>query len=565
MKRDAYGAIRKNILASMILVPAIPFFLVLLIGFYYFKNTIETGTLASLQRIARDHRQMIETFLYERQSELEFVQATYSFDELMDQYLLEQVFARLQTASKAYTDIGVFNKDGVHVAYKGPYPLTGKIYRDAPWFMEVSKKGVYISDVFLGVRNIPHFIIAVAKDGPQGRWVIRATIDSESFNTMVGAVHIGTTGEAYILNAEGVLQTDRRTGGAQMETPGDRIQKPGSSGTIHTFVEKDAADRRYLYATSWLKSGSWVLVIRQEVADAFRNLRATAYLVGGVSLFGGIVILLVAFYMTDRIVRRLEKVDAEKKHMGQQLIGASRLAEIGEMATGFAHEINNPLQIMKSEQALMAVLLEELKDSNQMEQSESLKELEDSMAQIDLQISRCSKITQAILQFGRQKEPTKEDIELKAFVPVVARMVEGKAGVHGIAFSFDRIDERAVVHGDPAQLQQVLINLLNNAMDAIVDRHGTSGGELTLKAQLTDNRSVRIEVTDNGSGIRPENLEKVFSPFFTTKPVGKGTGLGLSVCYGIINGIGGKMEVASQLRTGTTFSIYLPLAEKAVG
>ena len=185
MRKDAYGGIRKNILASMILVPAIPFFLVLLIGFYYFKNSIESSTLASLRRIGSDHRQMIETFLYERQSDLEFVQQSYSFDELMDEYLLEQVFSRLQAASKAYTDIGIFNKDGVHVAYRGPFPLTGRIYKEAPWFAEVVKKGVYISDVFLGVRNIPHFVIAVAKDGPQGRWVIRATIDSESFNRVV--------------------------------------------------------------------------------------------------------------------------------------------------------------------------------------------------------------------------------------------------------------------------------------------------------------------------------------------------------------------------------------------
>jgi two-component system NtrC family sensor kinase len=547
-------------MASMILVPAVPFFLILVIGFYYFKNSIESSTLASLQRIARDHRQLIETFLHERQSDLEFAQKTYSFDELTDTYLLDQVFDRLQLTSKAYTDIGVFNQDGVLVAYKGPYPLTGKVYKDAPWFREVIKMGVYISDVFLGVRNIPHFVIAVAEDGPQGRWVIRATIDSESFNNMVQDLHLGDTGEAYILNLDGNLQTIRRVGGNLMEKPGDTIHYPASRNAINTFVEKDVSGRAFLYATSWLKGGSWGLVIRQEVADAFRLLRSTAYLVGGVSVFGGILILLVAFYMTDRIVRRLERADAEKAQIGQQLIGASRLAEIGEMATGFAHEINNPLQIIKSEQALMAVLLEELKDSDQLKPSESLKEIEDSMAQIDLQISRCSKNTQSILQFGRQKEPTVEDIDLDRFIPGIARMVESKAAVHGISFTLEGIEAGAVVRGDPAQLQQVLINLLNNAIDAIIDRHGTSGGELAVAAKLTGDGSVKIEVADNGSGIRPENLAKVFSPFFTTKAVGKGTGLGLSVCYGIVNGMGGQMEVTSQPGVGTTFLVHLPVA-----
>jgi two-component system NtrC family sensor kinase len=132
--------------------------------------------------------------------------------------------------------------------------------------------------------------------------------------------------------------------------------------------------------------------------------------------------------------------------------------------------------------------------------------------------------------------------------------------VHGIAFTFDEVEEGAVVRADPAQLQQVLINLLNNAMDAIIDRRGTSGGRLSVAVRLTDLGEVKIEVVDNGSGIRPENLEKVFSPFFTTKPVGKGTGLGLSVCYGIVNGMGGSMEVASELGKGTTFTVRLPLA-----
>jgi two-component system NtrC family sensor kinase len=105
-----------------------------------------------------------------------------------------------------------------------------------------------------------------------------------------------------------------------------------------------------------------------------------------------------------------------------------------------------------------------------------------------------------------------------------------------------------------------LINLFNNAIDAIVERHGSEGGELAVRADLKKDGKVEITVKDNGSGISPENLKKVFSPFFTTKPVGKGTGLGLSVCYGIIDSMGGVMEVSSQKGAGTTFTIDLPAA-----
>ena len=109
-------------------------------------------------------------------------------------------------------------------------------------------------------------------------------------------------------------------------------------------------------------------------------------------------------------------------------------------------------------------------------------------------------------------------------------------------------------------LQQVLLNLYNNAMDAIMERHGTEGGEMVIASSADEEGKVKISVTDNGIGISPENLKKIFSPFFTTKPVGKGTGLGLSVCYGIVDSMGGVMEVNSQRGVGTTFTMRFPAA-----
>jgi two-component system NtrC family sensor kinase len=115
-----------------------------------------------------------------------------------------------------------------------------------------------------------------------------------------------------------------------------------------------------------------------------------------------------------------------------------------------------------------------------------------------------------------------------------------------------------MIHADPGQLQQVLLNLYNNAIDAIISMHGAEGGELSVKAGPNEDGKVEISVTDNGAGISPDNLKRIFTPFFTTKPVGKGTGLGLSVCYGIIDKMGGVMEVRSEKGVGTTFTILLP-------
>ena len=228
------------------------------------------------------------------------------------------------------------------------------------------------------------------------------------------------------------------------------------------------------------------------------------------------------------------------------------------MAAGFAHEINNPLQIIRSEQALMEMNMSELSASGALPASEPLSEIEDSMAQIKLQIERCAGITQAILKFGRQSEPQMRDVDLKTFIPQITGMVSKKASVNGIEIIQEIAENTPPVHGDPGQLQQVLVNLLNNAMDAVMDLHGPSGGIIAIGAGPADGHQTRIVVRDNGCGIDAENIKKIFSPFFTTKPVGRGTGLGLAVCYGIINNMGGTMEVESAPGGGSTFTIFLP-------
>jgi two-component system, NtrC family, sensor kinase len=248
----------------------------------------------------------------------------------------------------------------------------------------------------------------------------------------------------------------------------------------------------------------------------------------------------------------------EKDRLKEQLIRAGRLAELGEMAAGFAHEINNPLQIIKSEQALIKLILSELVEKGLINAPEEMAEVEDSVDQIELQVNRCSAITHSILKFGRKSEILPQDIDLTRFIPDITSMISNKAGVNGVEVRLDISDKTPLVHGDAGQLQQVLINLFNNALDAINEKHGVQGGEMIITSGPDGENMVQVSVKDNGAGISLEDQKKIFSPFYTTKPVGKGTGLGLSVCYGIIDAMGGSLEVASEKGIGSTFTIRLP-------
>jgi len=560
MTENRYARLRKLVLATMILVPAIPFYVVMGIGYYYFTTSIENSAMASMRRIVEDHRQMIDTFLRERKSDLEFVAESYTFDNLADPIYLYKVFNVLQNKSAAFVDLGVFNEEGIHVTYQGPYKLIGRDYGEEDWFKEVMKQGYYISDTFLGYRRVPHFIVAITREEPGRKWVLRSTIDTQFFTHLVERVRIGKTGEAYILNEKGILQTQRRSGGNLMDKDADHGIGPVRHEGIETFLKKNQKGEEFLYAATWLQDKKWLLVVRREESDAFRDVRSATYLILFINAVVGVGIIIAAFYLTNSIVRRMEEIDTEKEQLGQQLVRASRLAELGEMAAGFAHEINNPLQIMTSEQALVDTIFSDMIQRGELKESPDLAELKDSMAQIKLQIGRCAKITQAILKFGRKSEPVSKDIDLVAFIPEATGMIAKKASVNGITVKEEISESTPIIRGDPSLLQQVLLNLYNNAMDAIMERHGTEGGELVISSAPDEEGKVKISVTDNGIGISPENLKKIFSPFFTTKPVGQGTGLGLSVCYGIVDSMGGVMEVSSQRGVGTTFTIRFPAA-----
>ena len=557
-EQGKYKGMRRMVFFIMILVPLIPFILVLGMGYYYFTSSLQTNTLATVNRIVEDHRQMIDTFLRERRANLEFVLNSYSYTDLTEPEKFYHVYTQLQRSSNAFLDLGLFDQEGIHVMYQGPYRLVGRDYGKEDWFIHVLREGYYISDVFLGLRRIPHFVIALKKEESGKTWVMRATIDTYVFNELVEKVRIGKTGEAYILNRQGIFQTDRRSGGKLLDKDPDGIQESQPQPGVRTFIRRDTRGDEYLFATTWLQDKEWMLVVRQETADAFKSLRSATYLIILTMILGGVAIAVLAHYYSGRIVRRMQRIDTEKRDLGQQLVRATRLAELGQMAAGFAHEINNPLQIMKSDHALIKTIFSSMKKNGELKESKDVRDLETTLDQLNRQIERCAKITQAILKFGRQSEPVAKDTDLVAFMPEMTSMVAKKASVQGIRMKEEIAEGTPLVRVDPSQLQQVLLNLFNNAIDAITERHGSQGGELSIQAGPGKDGKVKIAVTDNGAGISPENLKKVFTPFFTTKPPGQGTGLGLSVCYGIVDSMGGTMEVESEKGVGTTFVVYLP-------
>ncbi|BBD08163.1 sensor histidine kinase [Desulfovibrio ferrophilus] len=552
MNLDMYKDVRKTLLAVMILVPLVPFLASLTIGYSSYRESMENAALNTTKRIAADHATLISSFLEERRVDLSVILTTVEVADLNAPEKLKDLLGSLQRASRAFMDLGLINEQGIQEAYAGPFDLKGKDYSQASWFKNTLESGSHVSDIYLGYRHRPHFTVAVAAIKGDVKWVLRATVDQGLFGNLVQGVSIGETGEAYIVNRDGVLQTKLRSGG-------DILMKDTSLGSI-LEIRGNRASRtdEYIYATATLNYGMWLLVVRQKTEEAFQELDWASLLIACVCAAGGALIVGLAFIVSGRVVGLIRSKEQARFEMENHLMRAARLAELGEMSAGFAHEINNPLQIMKSEIMLMSMTAEADKPEAPINHEAKIEVL-DGLRQIDKQIDRCATITRSILKFGRNSEPENTVIKLDEFLAELCAMIKRKAQVSGIDFSCTVPGNTPSVVGDAGQLQQVMLNLMNNALQAIVERHGTEGGMLKVATLADDRGHVSIFVEDNGAGIPPENMERIFNPFFTTKPPGKGTGLGLSVCHAILSAMNGSINVISKQGEGTIFKVSLPV------
>ncbi len=250
-------------------------------------------------------------------------------------------------------------------------------------------------------------------------------------------------------------------------------------------------------------------------------------------------------FLTDITERK--KAEGEKQRMEEQLLLAGRLAAVGELSAGVAHELNNPIAAIQG----FAQLLTARNDLDETTKKD--------LSIIYREAQRAAKITQNLLSFARRHEPEKQLISLNEVVEKTLELRAHQMKVNNIEVVVDFAADLPKTMADFFQMQQVFVNILNNAEQAMVEAHGK--GRLVVKTQKVGDM-VQISFADDGPGILEENMKRIFDPFFTTKEVGKGTGLGLSICYGLVEAHGGRIYARSKLGEGATFVVEIPIVSE---
>lgn len=245
---------------------------------------------------------------------------------------------------------------------------------------------------------------------------------------------------------------------------------------------------------------------------------------------------------------------SQRKEQQQRLQIAARLADIGQLAAGVAHEINTPLASI----ALRAESLMKAAEDPRLLAVDSFKNFPRYLKTIDEEIFRCKKIIGALLDFSRARKAEVRAIDVNALAEKAADLVGHQVKLKQVNLALRLLPDLPRVTGDDGQLRQVLIALLMNALDAT-----PPGGHIEVATAIEGPDAIALTVADDGAGIPDQHLDKIFNPFYTTKPLGQGTGLGLSISHGIVASHGGRIRVESEVGKGSRFTLVLPTTRSA--
>ena len=557
---------RKMVLVAVALVSAVavvPLLIMSGITYHQYEKAFQTELTRPMLRFAEAGKASIESYLSERLSALAMVTRENSVEELRDSRRLTSLLANLNQTFGGVIDLALIDEDGSQVAYAGPRAPQGVSFADDPWFREVTARGVFVSDVFLGHRNLPHLIVAILYDGPEGhRYVLRATIDTDAFHWLVRArsarrperdpvcrrchsLGVLAFSDAFVVNQEGVLQSSSRLYGDVLQTT-PLPPLPYSRQAELVEVEDEHGEPLIVSYAQIERSPFTLVVLSPRVAlhAGWLPVRRDLLLFPAISV---VLILAVVIWGSIYVVSRVREADTKRAALYHKMEYTNKMAAIGRLGAGVAHEINNPLSIITQKAGLVKDLLTL---SEEAPSSEKLAPLVNSILN---SAERCGRITHRLLGFARHMEVQWETIDLDVLLREVLEFLEKEASYRNIRVEFNYADEPTSIVSDRGQLQQVFLNIVNNAFAAVED-----GGRIEIGINPVGEDAVAVTLADDGVGIPEDQLGQIFDPFFTTKK-GAGTGLGLSITYGIVQKLGGQISVNSKVGEGTCFIVTLPI------
>ncbi|MCD6586629.1 MAG: histidine kinase [Desulfobacteraceae bacterium] len=551
--KNYFRRLKKRLLISLSIAFLVPLVILSVYFHVQFNMTLKNSSKLQLTSLAESLTNTIDLFLQERVVNIFNLFHGSAFNLNPSQQQMNAFLQNLVGTSSAFIDVGFLNKDGNQIGYAGPFPyLQGQNYSKEVWFTALMNQAdnYYVSDIYMGFRNKPHFTIAVKQRVDTEIYVMRATLDPDKFYLFLRTIGRGRGVEAALTNEKGVYQVVDPNRGAPLEQS-DCIP-PVLSGS--GVMERKCNGNTELVACVWLREVPWVLSIRQPLNIAYADM----YKARRIMIISTILVIMLIFtvmlFSTSRLLSRAEVNEEARKELKSQLFHAAKLVSVGELAAGIAHEINNPLAIISSQCGVIRDMFDPEVGGDAHMKPETPDNIVRELGIVEGAVSRASDITRKLLKSSRKSKPRLEKCSVNEILDdVVNGLIEKEFQVVNIELVKEYDSHLPKIFLDPDQMYQVFQNIVNNAGDAI-----EGPGKITLITRMKDD-NVEVIVSDTGKGMTHEQMGKMFLPFFTTKEVGKGTGLGLSISLSIVELMGGSIDVQSMPDAGSSFIVSLPI------
>jgi len=547
-----YRRLRRNSVLVTSLVALFPLLILTVFNYLQDQEAYKAESRFAVSRVLSNTKRTLEFVIEERRSALSLIINERPCEDLCSDEDLKNILKNLTHSFGGFIDLGLVDSEGIQEFYAGPYDLKGVNYKNQDWFHEVILRGSYVSDVFLGYRDIPHFVIALKNEREDGSiFILRATIDMELVNREIYSLDMDRETDAFIINHKGVLQTASLIYGNVLDTV--NFDVPAHFRGREVVEERGGGINWAMFGYVYINNSQFILVTIKRQMTPFKHWlsrRSDVVWFLGVSIT---LVLLLIFYFTTNLVKQLRDADLKRAKAFHNVEYTNKMATIGRMAAGVAHEINNPLAIINEKAGLLKDLATFTED---FPKKEKTAKLVDSILN---SVERCSKVTRRLLGFARRMDVPQELIDMKNLLEEVVSFQTTEVATRNIAINYDISEDLPTIESDRGQLQQVFLNIINNAIAAVPD-----GGHIDISIVRPSDNIFDVIIKDNGAGISKENLEHIFEPFFSTK--GEfGTGLGLSITHDIVERLGGKIAVKSEFGKGTVFTITIPQKRVEIG
>ncbi len=536
MKND-YPHFRRlwyRVLAALMGSAFIPLVVIGGIFSLYAVSIFKSRTVEMLVRDVEMRRQHLDRFLSDRILELKWVARTPTII-LTEQERFDEYTRDLTREFPWIHDLGVFDIDGNQMVYKGSYAREARNFSDHPWFRSAMDKGVFISDLEMGYRQLPHVSIAIRREQDNRPLIIRASIDADTLERQLPPDwKTLATADVFLIDRDGRYQTPPRTGWRLMADSG-----LGAQG-FFDGTRIDEADGKILL-TTWLSAAPWVLAARYDVDEVFAPALEMRYLSFWALIIGGIIIVFFVLLTANTLVSRLETKRQHIQHLNRQLLRSSFMTSTMEMGVGLLQEITDRLGSITVASQWME---NHLAEATNPQVDEDLKQIRGSATAAQERLKQ-------FLSSLRADAPMIIDVNLRTVIEELVSWLKKELTLRCIRVAWAIDKSLPEIRTDRSKLCHAIQNILLNAVDA-ADQHG----EIHI-AIAAEGKGVVVTITDSGPGIPETDREMIFEPLYTTKP--EGTGLGLPVARDILQSLGGSLTLVGSSAGGTAFRMVMPL------